>query len=83
MDAQALPTAADQGEPSSRVDPARPFREHPRRLRPAEAAQLARVSTRTIFRWIGAGLLRAVRPTAGVLLIDRDSLATLLGESVS
>lgn len=76
------PASTHDGPQEIRVNAARPFGEHPRRLRPAEAAQLARVSQRTIFRWVGSGVLRAVRPSRGVLLIDRDALAQLLGEDV-
>jgi excisionase family DNA binding protein len=52
----------------------------PRLLTPAEAALVTRRSTRTVRRWIGAGLLRTVRPAGGRPLIERAELERLLRE---
>ena len=41
---------------------------------PEEAAALARTSTRTIYRWVEAGLLHYVETTGGRLLVCLDSL---------
>ncbi len=46
----------------------------PRWLRHTEAAAYARVTTRTIRRWVACGFLRQAKPAGGRALIDRDSL---------
>lgn len=50
----------------------------PRWLVQQEAASIARVTPRTIRRWISIGLVRASRPAGGRVLIDRDSLFRLI-----
>jgi excisionase family DNA binding protein len=52
----------------------------PRLLTPTEAALVTRRSTRTIRRWIGAGLLRVVRPAGGNPLVPRSEIERLLRE---
>ena len=48
-------------------------------LRLGDAAQLAGgVSTRTLTRWIRLGIIRASRPTGGVVLVERASLVAML-----
>jgi len=50
-------------------------------LRLADAAALAGgVSTRTVTRWIRVGLVRASRPTGGVVLVERASLVAMLAK---
>lgn len=43
---------------------------------PAEAARLARVSLRTIFRWVEAGVLHFTEAPEGELFICLNSLPT-------
>ena len=59
------------------------FNNAPRWLRAHEAARLARVSTRTIRRWVSLGLIRASRPAGGRVLIDRDSLHALIDNAAA
>lgn len=52
-------------------------------LTAAEAADVLRVSRKTVFRWIAAGRMRAGRSAmggSGKLLIARSELERLLGE---
>ena len=56
----------------------RDWPELPRRLTREEAACVARVSGRTIRRWIIAGLIRANKPAGGRVLVDRDSLRAFI-----
>jgi len=50
-------------------------------MRLAAAAALAGgVSTRTVTRWIRVGLVRASRPTGGVVLVERASLVAMLAK---
>ena len=44
----------------------------------AEASEAARVTTRTVRRWISIGLLVARRPAGGRVLVQRQSLERFL-----
>lgn len=57
--------------------------EAPRWITTAEAAQIARVSVRTIRRWISVGYIRASKPAGGRVLIDRDSLRAFIEDSAA
>lgn len=59
------------------------FETAPRWLRATEAATLARVSTRTMRRWVSLGLVRASRPAGGRLLIDRDALHAFIDNAAA
>ncbi len=54
----------------------------PRWLLQSEAADVARVTPRTMRRWISIGLVRASKPAGGRVLVDRDSLRALIEGSV-
>jgi len=43
-------------------------------LTPAEVADILRVHKRTIYRYVELGILKAVRPTDGVIRIREDEL---------
>jgi hypothetical protein len=44
-------------------------------IKPDQAATLARVSTRTIYRWVETDQLHFIEPLSGRLLICQNSLA--------
>lgn len=50
----------------------------PRWLTRSEAADVARVSVRTIRRWISYGYIVASRPAGGRVLVDRESLRAFI-----
>lgn len=52
-------------------------------LRPARVAELFQVSKRTVFRWISdpGSTVVTRKPSPGVLLISRDSLAQFIDAS--
>lgn len=50
------------------------WHEMPRRLREPEVSTVLRCSRRTVRRYAALGLIRALRPTAGHTLYDRDSI---------
>ena len=50
----------------------------PRWLTRSEAAEVGRVSVRTIRRWISFGYIRASKPAGGRVLVDRESLRAFI-----
>jgi excisionase family DNA binding protein len=52
----------------------------PRLLTPREAALALRKSTRTLRRWMGLGMVCAIRPAGGRPLIPRAEVERLLRE---
>ncbi len=52
--------------------------ERPELLTAAEAAQLLRISASTVRRWVGLGLLPAVRHPSGGIRVRREDVEKLL-----
>ena len=71
--------AEKRADPAPRLD----LDTAPRWLIPSEAAQCARVSTRTIRSWASLGYIRVSRPAGGRAVVDRDSLRAFIEGSAS
>lgn len=54
----------------------------PAKLLIRESAAFARVSGRTIRRWISLGYIHATKPAGGRVLIDRDSLREFIETTI-
>ena len=83
MGGSTMPLMTDDNDKPPRDRRPLTFETAPRWLRANEAARLARVSTRTMRRWVSLGLVRASRPAGGRVLIDRDALHAFIDNAAA